>query len=163
MMQLVDLKSSVAQSCLTLCDSMDCSPPGSSVHRIFQARVLEWVVISSSRGSSLTRDRTHISCVSFLAGGLFTAEPTLNAKKWSVNAQSLQLCPTLYNPWTVACQAPLSMGFSRQEYWSGLSFPSRGDLPNPEIKPAASLCLLYLRQILYHQATKKWRMEDKWS
>ena len=47
MMQLVDLKSSVAQSCLTLCDSMDCSPPGSSVHRIFQARVLEWGAINS--------------------------------------------------------------------------------------------------------------------
>ena len=39
-------------------------------------------------------------------------------------------------PWTVACQAPLSMGFSRQEYWSGLQFPSPGDLPDPGIKPA---------------------------
>ena len=44
-------------------------------------------------------------------------------------------CLTLAIPWTVACQAPLSMGFSRQEYWSGLPFPSPGDLPNPEIKP----------------------------
>ena len=43
-------------------------------------------------------------------------------------------CPTLAIPWTVACQAPLSMGFSRQEYWSGLPFPSPGDLPNPGIK-----------------------------
>ena len=40
----------------------------------------------------------------------------------------------LMNPWTTACQAPLSMGFLRQEYWSGLSFPSPGDLPDPEIK-----------------------------
>jgi len=40
-------------------------------------------------------------------------------------------------PWTVACQAPQSMGFSRQEYWSGLPFPSSGDLPNPGIKPAS--------------------------
>ena len=39
--------------------------------------------------------------------------------------------------WTVACQAPLSMGFSRQEYWSGLTFPSPGDLPNPEIEPGS--------------------------
>ena len=46
-----------------------------------------------------------------------------------------QSCPTLCNPWTVAHQAPLSMGFSRQEYWSGLPFPSPGDLPNPGIKP----------------------------
>ena len=44
-------------------------------------------------------------------------------------------CPTLVTPWTVACQAPLSMGFSRQEYWSGLPFPSAGDLPDPGIKP----------------------------
>ena len=46
-----------------------------------------------------------------------------------------QSCPTLCNPWTVAHQAPLSMGFSRQEYWSGLPFPSPGDLPNPGIEP----------------------------
>ena len=44
-------------------------------------------------------------------------------------------CPTLATPWTVACQAPLSMGFSRQEYWSRLPFPSPGDLPNPGTKP----------------------------
>ena len=43
-------------------------------------------------------------------------------------------CPTLATPWTVACQAPMSMGFSRQEYWSGLSFPSPGDLPDPELE-----------------------------
>ena len=43
-------------------------------------------------------------------------------------------CPTLATPWTVAHQAPLSMGFSRQEYWSGLPFPSPGDLPHPGIK-----------------------------
>ena len=44
-------------------------------------------------------------------------------------------CPTLVTPWTVAHQAPLSMGFSRQEYWSGLPFPSPGDLPNPGVEP----------------------------
>ena len=44
-------------------------------------------------------------------------------------------CPTLVTPWTVAHQAPLSMGFSRYEYWSGLPFSSPGDLPNPEIEP----------------------------
>ena len=46
-------------------------------------------------------------------------------------------CPTLETPWTVACQTPLSMGFSRQEYWSGLPFPSPGDLPDPGIEPGA--------------------------
>ena len=50
-----------------------------------------------------------------------------------VQAQS---CPTL-TPWTASCQAPLSMEFSRQEYWSGLLFPSPGHLPNPAIKPAS--------------------------
>ena len=48
-----------------------------------------------------------------------------------------QLCLTFVTPWTVARQAPLSMGFSRQEYWSGLSFPSPGDLPNPGSKPVS--------------------------
>ena len=46
-----------------------------------------------------------------------------------------QTCPTLATPWTVTCQAPLSMGFSRQEYWSGLPFPLPGDLHDPGIQP----------------------------
>ena len=56
-------KSEVAQSCLTLCDPMDCSLPGSSVHGIFQARVLEWIAISFSSGSSRPRDRTQVPCI----------------------------------------------------------------------------------------------------
>ena len=59
----------VAQSCLTLCDPMDCSPPGFSVCGIFQARMLEWVAISFSRGSSWPKDRTQVSCT---AGRFFT-------------------------------------------------------------------------------------------
>ena len=62
------------QSCLTLCDPMACGPPGSSVHGILQARILEWVAISSSRGSSRARDRTHVSYVSYTAGRFFIAE-----------------------------------------------------------------------------------------
>ena len=61
----------VTQWCLTLCDSMDCSPPGSSIHWILQARILEWVAISFSRGSSRPRDQTCISC---FAGRFFTSE-----------------------------------------------------------------------------------------
>ena len=53
-----------AQSCPTLCDPMDCSPPGSSVHGISQARILEWVAISYSRGSFLPSDQTRVSCIS---------------------------------------------------------------------------------------------------
>ena len=55
--------SEVAQSCPTLCNTMDCSPLGSSVHGISQARILEWVAISFSRGSSRLRDQTCVSCV----------------------------------------------------------------------------------------------------
>ena len=55
--------SEVAQSCPTLCDPMDCSLPGSSLHGILQARVLEWVAISFSRGSSWLRDQTRVSCI----------------------------------------------------------------------------------------------------
>ena len=57
------VKSEVAQLCLTLCDPMDCSLPGSSLHGILQARILEWVAISFSRGSSQLRDRTQVSCI----------------------------------------------------------------------------------------------------
>ena len=53
-------ESEVAQSCPTLCDPVDCSPPGSSAHGILQARILEWVAISFSRGSSRPRDRTQV-------------------------------------------------------------------------------------------------------
>ena len=60
---------SVAQLCLTLCGPMDCSLPGSSAHGIFQARILEWVAVSFSRGSSQTRDQTQVSCI---AGRFFT-------------------------------------------------------------------------------------------
>ena len=63
-----------AQLCPILCNPVDCSPPGSSVHRIFQARILEWVTISSSKGSSRHRDRTCDSCVSCITGGFFTTE-----------------------------------------------------------------------------------------
>ena len=59
-----------------------------------------------------------------------------------MRANPLQSCPTLCDPWTVACQASLSMGFSRQEYWSGLPCPPLGDLPDPGIKLTV-LCLLH--------------------
>ena len=66
---LILVQSEVAQSCLTLCDPMDYNLPGSSIHRVFQARVLEWVAISFSSGSSQPRNRTRVSCI---AGRRFT-------------------------------------------------------------------------------------------
>ena len=69
---------SVTQSCPTLCDPMNCSPPGSSVHVIRQARILEWAAISSSRGSPRTRDWTSVSCTPASAGSfLFFFFPLL--------------------------------------------------------------------------------------
>ena len=67
---------SVTQSCLTLCDCMDCSPPGSSVHGVLQARILEWVAIPFSRGSSQPRDWMQASSV---AGRWFTSWATREA------------------------------------------------------------------------------------
>ena len=86
------------QSCPTLCDPIDRSPPGSAVPGILQARTLEWVAISFS-----------------------------NAWKWKVKVKSLSHVWFLVTPWTAAHQAPPSMGFSRQEYWSGLPLPSPGE------------------------------------
>ena len=78
---MIKKESEVTQSCPTLPNPMDCSPPCSSVHGIFQVRVLEWVAISSSRGSSQPRDRTQVSHV---AGRCFTAWAIREAwSKWS--------------------------------------------------------------------------------
>ena len=63
------------QSCLTFCNPMDCSPSGSSVHGILQARILEWVAMTSSRGSSQPRGWTHVSCVSCIGSSLPLAPP----------------------------------------------------------------------------------------
>ena len=83
------------QSCQTLCDPIDSSPPSSPVPGIFQARTLEWVAISFS-----------------------------NAWKWKVKVKSLSRVRLFATPWTAAYQAPPSMGFSGQEYWSGVPLPS---------------------------------------
>ena len=115
---------------------MDCSPPGSSVHSIFQARTLEWVAISSSRDSSLRRDLTDVSCVFCRAGGSLPAEPPGKPPSYTLlllfsgpvmsdSVRPLRWQPTrLPCPGTAAYQAPPSMGFSSQEYWSGVPLPS---------------------------------------
>ena len=83
------------QSCPTLCDPIDGSPPGSTVPGILQARTMEWVAISFS-----------------------------NAWKWKVKVKLLSHVRLLATPWTAAYQAPPSMGFSKQKYWSGVPLPS---------------------------------------
>ena len=88
---MICLKVLVTQSCLTLCDPMDCSPPGSSVHWILQARMLEWVAISFSRGISSAGDWTWVSCI---AGKLFTEWATREASilEWVVLPSSRGSC-----------------------------------------------------------------------
>ena len=97
------------QLCLTLCDTMSCSPPGSSVHGILQARILEWVAMSSSRGSSQPRDPTRVSCLlHWQAGSL----PLMPPGKIFEISQSVHLlsCIRLFEiPWTAAHQASLSI------------------------------------------------------
>ena len=83
------------QLCPTLCDPVDISPPGSPAPGILQARTLEWVAISF-----------------------------FNAWKWKVKVKLLSSIRLLATPWTTAYQTPPSMGFSRQEYWSGVPLPS---------------------------------------
>ena len=95
------------QSCLTLCDPMDGSPPGSPDPGILPAKTLEWVAISFS-----------------------------NAWKWKVKVNLLSRVRLLATPWTLAHQAPPSMGFSRQEYWSEVPLPS----------PECFMTVIYLSQ-----------------
>ena len=83
------------QLCPILCDPIDSSPPGSPIPGILQARTLEWVAISFS-----------------------------NSWKWKVKVKSLSHVQLLATPWTAAYQAPPSIGFSRQGYWSGVPLPS---------------------------------------
>ena len=99
---------------------MDRSLPGSSVHGILQARILEWVAIPFSRGSSWPRDQTRAFCIASHQGSLFMIK---------VKVKSLSHVRLFVTPWTVAYQAPPSMGFSRQECWSGLPFPSPRKVP----------------------------------
>ena len=96
------------QSCPILCDPIDGSPPGSPVPGILQARTLEWVAISFS-----------------------------NAWKWKVKGKSLSCVRLFTTPWTAAYQAPPSMGFSRQEYWSGVPSPSPNILGSAALYPVS--------------------------
>ena len=98
----VDAAAKSLQSCPTLCDPIDRSPPGSPIPWILQARILEWVAISFS-----------------------------NAWKWKVKVKSLSRVWLLATSWTAAYQAPPSMVFSRQEYWSGVPLPSPHNVDKP--------------------------------
>ena len=104
---------SVVQSCLTLCDPMDCSPPGSSVNGISQARIPEWVAISFSRASSQHRDRNNVSCISCIFcinSRFFTTESPGKPKVSQFSSvQSLSRVLLFATPWTAAHRASLSI------------------------------------------------------
>ena len=74
-----------AQSCLTLCNPMNCSLPGSSVYGFLQANILEWVAISFSRGSSQPKNQTHFSCISCIASGFFTNWATWETQNYHID------------------------------------------------------------------------------
>ena len=114
----------VAQSCPTLCDPMDCSPPDSSVHGIFQARILEWVAISFSR--DLPDPGIELGSSASQADALPSEPPGKPQEKYFFE--------------------PLFLGGGGQEYWSGLPFPSPGIFPTQGL----NLGLPHCRQILYH-------------
>ena len=108
------------QSCPTVCDPIDSSPPGFPIPGILQAWTLEWVAISFS-----------------------------SAWKWKVKVKSLShvwLCAT---PWTAAYQAPPSMGFSRQEYWSGVPLPSPRRLFSSLLSAIRVVSSVYMRLLIF--------------
>ena len=96
------------QSCLTLCDPMDCSLPGSSVHGISQARILEWVAMPSSRGSSWPRDPSRISYVSCIGSWFFTISAAWEAPVFSQSGASNPRLKTMLLPIAcITCRTPL--------------------------------------------------------
>ena len=120
------------QLCLTLCDPIDGSPPGSPVPGILQARTLEWVAISFS-----------------------------NASKWKVKGKSLSRVRLFTTPWTAAHQTPPSMGFSRQEYWSGLPLPS--PLGREKKDSLLRMCLHHTKSMLEKESKVGPSLKKKFS
>ena len=120
------------QSCPTLCDPRDGSPPGSPVPGILQARTLEWVSISFSNVWKWKVKVKSLSRVRLLATPWTAAYQAPPSMGFSRRFSRAQLCETL---WTVAHQAPLSLGFSRKEYWSGIPCLPPRNLPNPGTEP----------------------------
>ena len=136
-----------------LCDLMDYT-----VHGILQARMLEWVAFPFSRGSYQARDQTQVSRIS---GRFFTSwakREALNSVPEAVVVMVVWLLShfqLIATPWTIACQVPLSMGFSRQEYWSGLPFPSQGIFPTQESNLGLLNCMQILYQLNYERSPGK--------
>ena len=147
----------VASVVSILCEPLDCNPLDSSVHGILQARY--W------RGLLCQPPEHHPDldqgCVSWIAGRFFTIEPLGKplVKPYDLEIPVQVICVLLRHfscvwfcvtLWTAAHQTPLSMGFFRQKYWSGLSFPSPGNLPDPGIESESLTSTCLGMQALYH-------------
>ena len=125
----VKSESQVTQLSPTLSDPMGCSLPGSSIHGIFQGRVLEWGAIMESVQFSSVAQSCPTLCDPIDSSPPGSPVPGVaisfsNEWKWKVKVKSLSHVRLLATPWTAAYQAPPSMGFSRQEYWNGVPLPS---------------------------------------
>ena len=136
------MKVKVTQLSLTLYNPMDYA-----VHEILQARIMEWIAISFSRGSSQPRDQTQVFYVSCAGRQVVYHQCHLGSPYIFVKPLKSLSCVRLFvTPWTVAYHAPPSMGFSRQEYWSGCHFLLQEFFPTQGWNPG----LLHCRQTLYH-------------
>ena len=142
------------QQCPTLCDPMDCSSSGFSVHEILQARIPKWVAISSSRASSWSRNRTHISCTSCIGKQVLypcTTKEVLLSKIQIRSDQSLSRVRLFVTPWIAARQASLSITNSQ----SSITFAFiESAMPSSHL----ILCrpLLLLPPISQHQSLFQW-------
>ena len=118
----------VTQSCPTVCDPMDCSPSGSSVHGILQAKTLQWVAVSYSRGSSWSRDWTHSSCTSCISRWILyycTTQETLEREEnlcqdWEGWCSEFFPRGTLHLPCIMSC---VLLGAPSQHSYKGLAAP----------------------------------------
>ena len=132
-----------SQLCPTLCDPMDCSMPGSSVHEILQARILEWAAIPFSWGFSWPTDQTWVSRGPWIVGGFLIAEPP---NDWSGGSFVAKSCLTLCNPMDCSLQGSSLHGIPQARIleWVAISlsrgiFPTQGSIPG----------LLHCRETLY--------------
>ena len=104
--EILKSESEVAQSCPTLCDPMDCSPPGSSVHGILRARILEWVAISFSRGSSRPRDQTQVSRIAGSHQGRWLSEILSSFIFYMISLRFSTLGSSSTQRYTLYCRLP---------------------------------------------------------
>ena len=140
----------VAQSCVTLCNPVDCSPPGSSVHGILQARILEWVFIPFSRGSSWPRDQTQVSCI---AGDFFTDWANIGLTKKFVQVF----------PWDILANLIFYGARAKARQWRNRIKAASGDYRKPQaIKTLGDTPKLFKLYFNHKKGKKHSHKTPKW-